>query len=252
MITSSIAADFNSHFKVVFADADALKEEAYRIRYQVYCQELGYEDPDEFPDGLEKDGYDAHSRHCLLLHRSSGLYAGCIRLVLPDPDNPDAGLPYEKICAGELHPELMEGVPATRQLLGEYSRLAVPEQFRRRKGEKLTLVGNLGTVSLGPNDMRRFAHIPLGLYLAAAAVAVASGLDGVVAMMQPRGARHLRRFGMVYTQIGNIVDHRGPRAPFYCSRKTLFKYIDPGMRKLLDDILCEMPGSLTTGIESMR
>jgi N-acyl amino acid synthase of PEP-CTERM/exosortase system len=250
MITSLIASDFNKYFKVIFADAPELKEKVYRIRYQVYCRELGYERSDEFPDGLEKDGFDARSRHCLLLHRSSGVYAGCIRLVLPDPSNPTAGLPFEKTCAGELHPELVEPILATRHLLGEYSRLAVPERFRRRRGEKLTRVGNLDTPPPKPDELRQFMHIPLGLYLAGAAVAVASGLDGVVAMMEPRLARHLQRFGMIYQQVGNIVDHRGPRAPFYCSRETLFRYLDSGMRKLLDDLLDEMPVTLMTGTDA--
>lgn len=251
MITSLIASDFNKYFKIIFADTPELKEVVYRIRYQVYCHELRYEDADQFPDGLEKDSYDAHSRHCLLLHRSSGVYAGCIRLVLPDLDNPKAGLPFEQACAGELHPELVEPILATRHLLGEYSRLAVPERFRRRRGEKTTPLGNLETPAPTREELRQFMHIPLGLYLAGAAVAVAWGLDGVIAMMEPRLARHLQRFGMVYQQVGNVVDHRGPRAPFYCNRETLFKNLDPGVRTLLDELLGEAPASLMTGTGSM-
>ena len=249
MITPLIASEFSKYFKVIFADEPELREEVYRIRYQVYCRELRYEDADQFPDGLERDSYDVHSRHCLLLHRSSGVYAGCIRLVLPDLCNPKAGLPFEQTCAGELHPELVEPIFATRHLLGEYSRLAVPERFRRRKGERNTPLGDLDMPVPKPEELRQFMHIPLGLYLAGAAVAVASGLDGVVAMMEPRLARHLKRFGMIYQQVGNVVDHRGPRAPFYCNRATLFEYLDPGMRKLLDDLLGDVPASLMTGTD---
>ncbi len=241
MITPSITSTFSNYFQIIFADTPELKEEVYRIRYEVYCRELRYENASEFPDGLEKDVYDERSRHCLLLHRSSGFYAGCIRLVLPDPASREAIFPFEHSCAGKLHQELAGPVFAQRHLLGEYSRLAVPEQFRRRKGEKHTQLGNLEIPAAKPEELRQFMHIPFGLYLAGAAVAVSSGLGGVVAMMEPRLARHLKRFGMIYQQIGEVVDHHGPRAPFYCSRETLFKYLDPEIRKMLDDLVAEVP-----------
>ena len=246
MITPSIASAFNKYFRIIFADTPELKKEVYRIRYEVYCQELHYEDANEFPDGLENDVYDVRSSHCLLQHRSSGLYAGCIRLVLPDPINPKAIFPFEQSCAGRLHPELVKPVFAQRHLIGEYSRLAVPEQFRRRKGEKNTQLGNLEMPAIKTEESRQFMHIPFGLYLAGAAIAVSSGLEGVVAMMEPRLARHLKRFGMIYQQVGDVVDHHGPRAPFYCSRDTLFKHLDPEIRRMLDELIAEVPTYLNT------
>ena len=246
MITPSIASAFNKYFRVIFADTPELREEVYRIRYEVYCRELGFEDANEFPDGLEKDVYDVRSRHCLLQHRSSGLYAGCIRLVFTDPVNPETPFPFEQSCAGKLHPELGKQVLAHRHLLGEYSRIAVPEQFRRRKGEKHTQLGNLESPAIKLEESRQFMHIPFGLYLAGAAIAVSSGLEGVVAMMEPRLARHLKRFGMIYQQVGEIVDHHGSRAPFYCSRNTLFKHLDPEIRKMLDDLIVEVPAYVKT------
>jgi N-acyl amino acid synthase of PEP-CTERM/exosortase system len=246
MMNASIASAFSNYFQIIFADTPELKEEVYRIRYEVYCKELGYEDADDYPDGLENDVYDGRSVHCLLLHRSSGSYAGCIRLVLPDPINRETTFPFEYSCAGKLHEELVKPVFAHRHLLGEFSRLAVPEKFRRRKGEKQTQLGDLGIAAVKPDERRQFMHIPFGLYLAGAAIAVSSGLQGVVAMMEPRLARHLKRFGMIYQQMGDVVDHRGPRAPFYCSRATLFKYLDPEIRKILDDLVAEIPTHLNS------
>ena len=244
MVDASISSAFNKYFRVIFADTPELKQEVYRIRYEVYCRELRYEDANEFPDGLEVDGFDARSRHCLLQHRSTGLYAGCIRLVFPDPINPEAVFPFERSCVGKLHAEEVKPILANRRLLGEYSRLAVPEQFRRRKGEQNNPLGNLENDSRSPEESRRFILIPLGLYLAGAAIAVSSGLEGVVAMMEPRLARHLKRFGMIYQQVGDVVDHHGPRAPFYCSRDTLYKYLNPEIRKMLDDLLNEVSTDL--------
>ena len=244
MVTPSISSAFNQYFRVIFADTPELREEVYRIRYQVYCRELRYEDENEFPDGLEVDVFDVRSRHCLLQHRSSGLYAGCIRLVFPDPVDSGSVFPFENSCAGKLHPELVKPVFAHRHLLGEYSRLAVPEQFRRRKGEQNSQLGSLELPEVKPEESRQFVLIPLGLYLAGAAVAVSSGLEGVVAMMEPRLARHLKRFGMIYQQVGEVVDHHGPRAPFYCSRSTLFKHLNPEIRIMLDGLVAEVPTHL--------
>jgi len=247
MLTSAIAKAFNDYFEIVFADTPELREEVFRIRYQVYCQELQYEPASEHVDGMERDAYDARSQHCLLLHRSSGRYAGCIRLVMPDPGDRSEKLPFETICADALYPDLVEPIFAKRHLLGEYSRLAVPEEFRRRKEDKGHPLGNIDMPATNRFEQRQFAHIPLGLYLAGAAIGVRMGLDGVVAMMEPRLARHLRRFGMIYEQIGDVVDYHGPRAPFYCNRETLFKHLDSEMKKMMTDLIADVPPLLDTG-----
>lgn len=249
MLTSAIASAFNNYFQIVFADTPALRDEVYKIRYQVYCQELQYEPASQNKDGLEQDVYDVRSQHCLLLHRSTGRYAGCIRLVMPDPADQAAKLPFEKLCADSLYPDIAEPIFAKRHLLGEYSRLAVPEEFRRRKEDKGHPLGNFDMVSYTQFEQRQFQHIPLGLYLAGAAVAVRMGLDGVIAMMEPRLARHLKRFGMIYEQIGDVVDHHGPRAPFYCSRYTLFKNLDREMKRMMTDLIPDVPELLDTGTD---
>ena len=66
-------------------------------------------------------------------------------------------------------------------------------------------------------------------------------------MMEPRLARHLKRFGMIYEQVGDVVDHRGQRAPYYCNRRLLFKYLHPEIRKMLNELLSELPAGLMTG-----
>ena len=39
----SIAKNFNQFFQIKFADTKLLREEAFKIRYGVYCDELGWE-----------------------------------------------------------------------------------------------------------------------------------------------------------------------------------------------------------------
>jgi N-acyl amino acid synthase of PEP-CTERM/exosortase system len=91
-----------------------------------------------------------------------------------------------------------------------------------------------------PGELRQFNHIPLGLYLACCAVSILTGLDGVFAMMEPRLARHLQRFGIIFQQMGQIVDHHGPRAAFYISQKTLLRNLNPEVNKLLNSLLADM------------
>lgn len=224
---------FHRYFRVVAANTDALRDEVYRLRYEVYCRELGYEDPSAFPDGREIDAHDAHALHCLLLHRPSGVYAGCVRLVRPDPLAPAAPLPFEKVCAGRLWPSGLETVTAERSRIGEISRLAVPARFRRRQGEKGSPGGVLpekGKAGRG----RRTPPIALGLYLAAAAAGLREGLEGVFALMEPKLARRLHGYGIHFRQVGEAVEHRGERAPFYIDRAGLYAHISPLVRGLLE------------------
>ena len=43
------------NFKFLEADSEDLKSKIFRLRYEVYALEFGFENPDEFPDNFEKD-----------------------------------------------------------------------------------------------------------------------------------------------------------------------------------------------------
>jgi len=249
MPTPSISQLFHRYFQVVLADSQTLREEVYRIRYEVYCQEFKYERAADFSDGLERDAFDAQrSHHCLLLHRESGLFAGCVRLVVNDPANLDELLPFEEGCNGSLNNPDITPMLAMRSRIGEISRLAVPSTFRRRRSDIGTSpLGDLAIPDFSHNERRCFPHIPMGLYLAAAAIGLKKNLGGVFAVMEPRLARHLRRFGIVFQQAGEIIDYHGERAVFYIDRDGLFKHLQPEIRGLLDTILGDLETSLKTG-----
>jgi N-acyl amino acid synthase of PEP-CTERM/exosortase system len=83
-------------FDVVAANGPALIDDALRLRYQVYCVEHSYENPASFPDGRERDGYDAHPRQAILIHRPTGTSIGTVRLVLPRARQK---LPIEEVLA---------------------------------------------------------------------------------------------------------------------------------------------------------
>ena len=234
-----MSASFHDYFQVLAADSADLQDEVYRIRYEVYCRELAYEDAARFPDQRERDEFDLQARHCLLRHRGSGEYAGCVRLIARHALDDSARLPLEKHCWQSLDPALMHELRARGARYGEISRLAVPSRFRRRKGEQDSPIG-AGEESSQVEDQRRSPHIALGLYMAATSIGLDAGLDGVFAMMEPRLARHLKRFGIEFQQAGGVMEYHGQRAAYYISRDGLFEGLHPEIEALLFSIKADL------------
>ena len=249
MPNPSISQLFHRYFQVVLADTPTLRKEVYQIRYEVYCQEFKFERAANFSDGLERDAFDTQrSHHCLLLHRESGLFAGCVRLVVNDPAMLEELLPFEEGCNTSLNNPNITPMLAERSKIGEISRLAVPSIFRRRHSDPDSPIGDLSIPDFSHNERRCFPHIPMGLYLAAAAIGLKKNLDGVFAVMELRLARHLRRFGIIFQQASDVIDYHGQRAVFYIDRDGLFKHLQPEIKDLLDTILgdletCQMTGT---------
>lgn len=231
-----LVTPYREYFQILYADTEALRNRAYALRYQVYCQELGWESPDGFPDGHEKDRFDDASLHCILVHRPSGLDAGTVRLVYTLADSPEPCLPLTAHYDSRLYNSEFSPLNVPKGTYGEISRLALIERFRRRPGEHNTPDGGPENFQWTPTDRRRFPHIALGLYLAAATVGLSQGLNAVYAMMEPRLARHLHFGGIFFEQVGEAVEFRGQRAPFYLSRSMLFDHLETPLRALLDAI----------------
>lgn len=232
-----LVTPYHEYFNIKLADTDELRDRVFRLRYDVYCRELGWEDPAAFPDGREIDEFDDTSIHCLLIHRPSGRDAGAVRLVRPGPDSPEPCLPLLAHYDHALFNSDQSPLKQSKGCFGEISRLALREQFRRRPGERDSPDGH------GPelfdwtqDDRRRFPHIALGLYLAAATVGLSEGMSGVYAMMEPRLARHLHFGGIYFEPVGEAIEFRGARAPFYISRAMLFKNLTPPLLALLEAI----------------
>jgi len=243
MATNDLTTSFQKYFKIILAHTPELRNEVYRIRYDVYCHELQYESAEDNPGGLEKDIYDDHSYHCLLLHRPSKQFAGCVRLVYHDPENLQAPLPFEAKFKDIVHQRYAEEILPQRGKFGEISRLAVPASFRRRKSDAGSIIGDISAQPATSQGQRRFPYIPLGLYLAAAAVGVTLGLNAF-AVIEPRLARHMARFGIVFQQAGEIIEYRGKRAPFYIDRHELCKTLQQPVRCLFDSIQADISTAL--------
>lgn len=232
---------YREFFSITLADTDELRKEVFRLRYEVYCNELGWESAANFPDQLERDIYDDASRHCLLLHKRSAAYAGTVRMVMTHDSDLEPPIPLVSHCGDNLFDGPLRPDRMPIGSYGEISRLALRSEFRRRSGEQSNAEGH------GPNlfewsqdERRRFPHIALGLYLGASAVGLADGATGVYAMMEPRLARHLRFAGIRFEQAGEPLDFHGTRAPYYISRTALFRHLSRPLRKLLYAIAEDM------------
>jgi len=239
MTSSALVASFAKYFRVVLANSPALQDEVFRVRFKVYCMEMRTEPQERFLDGREYDAFDEFAAHCLLQHRSSGLYAGCVRLVYSDPVKSPL-LPVEAFCGDSLFPHIASAVLPNRGSYGEISRLAVPAEFRRRSGEQNTAIPMTLDVGEAPHsgDRRERSLITMGLFLAATALGLIRGLDGVFAMMEPRLARYLKQFGLEFAQVGNVVEYHGQRAAHYITKDGLKLHGD--VAALLDHIAAEI------------
>lgn len=221
-VTETINGSFLQNFEIVSADTPALIDEAHKLRYQVYCEEKGFEDPARYPDGREYDEYDARSVHSLIRHRDSGIYVGVVRLVLPERGNPHALLPMEQHChlnLAKTHP-LLAALP--RDAVGEISRFSVSKMFRRRIAEEGLIYGVSGNDGVHPCfDRRLLPHITLGLIAAFIRMCAQHNVHYCYAVMEPTLLRFLSRFGIQFSTLGEAVDYRGLRVPAFITAGNL-------------------------------
>ena len=207
---SNLGAAFRTYFSVVPALTDELRDHAYRIRHQVYCEELKFEP--ERPDRRESDEYDAHSLHCLVRSVASGQYVGCTRLVLARPGDLAYPLPFEKTCAKTIDRMIVDPLALPRESIAEVSRLAIVSGYRRRRGEQES-PAPVTAESFGTQSRPRFPYLAIGLYLGTIELAALHGVQTLFLLSEPILVRHFATLGVKIKQIGGAVEHRGTRVP---------------------------------------
>jgi len=241
----NIAEHFTQFLEPQVAVNDALKEEAFRIRHNVYCEELAFEDVKE--GGQEKDEFDEQSIFSLIKHKPSSIYTSCVRVVRIQKEG--QLLPIEKFCMGsitneELHPERFN-----RTEICEISRLAVKSDFRRRKTDQFkgSGTGVIQETSYSEVELRCFPFIAIGLYMAAATMAIDTGIRHVYVMMEPRLARSMSFVGIKFQPLGDPIEYHGLRAPYYINPEIFLSNLSPGFQNLYKAIehdICDQIDSL--------
>lgn len=203
---------FGRYFEVVPVKTDAQLLQALQLRYQVYCVETGFEDARQHPDALERDHYDARSVHSLLIYRETGQVAGTVRLVLPDPADPEAPFPVESHC-GALIRRPVSG--PHRQQLAEISRFCISREFKRRLAETGSPWGGAASVDERLTQRRMIPHITVGLFTGIVRMSAEHGIRYWYAVMEPTLLRFLQRFGIHFESIGPLVNYHGERQPCF-------------------------------------
>ncbi len=196
---------------MVPATTDTLKESAYRLRYQVYCLETGFESPEQYPYGLETDEYDACSEHYLIRHRKSGAYAATTRLILPDLNTPERPFPIETRCQIRRS-GLLAKIPRNR--IAEVSRFCVASDFKRRPGEQGTIAGaetHNWQHPVGVDERRAWPHLTVALIACLHKINVRHGTTHWYSFIEPSFFRLLSLLGIYFTPIGPLTEYHGKR-----------------------------------------
>ncbi len=209
--SASLVADFQRYFDLQLATTPSQLENVYRIRYRVYCEEFHYEPVEAFPDQMERDDFDANSKHCLVVHRATGMPAGCARLVFADEQSL---LPMEKYCSSAIDQDIVRAFDGRRRTICEFSRLGVDGAFRRRPGEDASRFGEISALDCSKREQRTFSLIAVATILSAFALSELIERPHCFAMMEPFLPRLLRRSGIVVHSAGREIEYHGTRSPF--------------------------------------
>lgn len=225
-------------FKFIEASAQELKNQIFRLRYEVYALEFGFENPYDFPDKLEQDEYDAHSIHFAALNEYDEVI-GTVRMILDS----EKGFPVEQ--ASEITD--FKDKPAPKYIT-EVSRLAVSKSMRRRPedgmhGVESYITKSQGGVSDVPNknnpaiEKRQKPVIILGLYKTVYLKCKELGITHMYMITEDKLFHALYKFGFVFTQVGKPVEYHGKRTPYATSWDTIERHMNKHHKDLLDFLL---------------
>lgn len=199
-----------------FASEDAIRPEelaqAYRLRFQVYCREHPFEDPDAFPDEQERDAHDDLARHCLLRYRPTGEAVGTVRMILPQLNRLERSFPLQAVCT-EAKVRDPESFPVAR--MAEVSRFCVTKQFRKRAQDFAYPATYDADDVFAAMKRRVIPNMMLGLIEGLVRMSGEEGVHYWCAMMEPCLLRLLARIGIHFDPLGDLVDHHGRRQPCY-------------------------------------
>jgi N-acyl amino acid synthase of PEP-CTERM/exosortase system len=233
----SIAASFDRYFSVRLAENATDLRLAQGIRYRVYCEEFGYENPDDCPGELETDEYDARSVHALVMHRETGKAAACVRMVPTQPGVKGFQLPFEKFCGDSVDAGFVESLQLDRSTVCEISRLAVDGAFRRRgPQERLTRFGHVEHMDFSAQERRTLPLIAVSAFLAATAITDHTRYTNVFAMMEPFLPRLMARSGIHFQRAGSDIEYHGNRAPYFTTTQSALETMNSHLRELYDVI----------------
>ena len=200
-------------FRILPANTSDLLDHVFRLRFQVYCLERGFEKATDYPDGRERDDDDRRSSHFLVLYRGTryrqDTAVGTVRLILP---RRGVELPVIKLLPHDEPRKI--GLPINST--AEVSRFAVPRWFRRQLGHDIG--AHVGDAAATDGiDRLAFELLNFWLVRGITRMTAASDITHIVAMMEPALLRLLHRLGIYFQPMGGMVEHHGLRQPVWAA-----------------------------------
>ncbi len=208
--TQSLYFLYNSLFECVVADTEALIDECYKLRYQVYCLENQFEAPDPEKGEYERDEYDGHSIHALLRYRQTGEYIGTARLIMNEEDSPKR-IPAFDICDdhGIQLPNHLYNAPCA-----EISRFCISKNFRRRVTDNM-VTSAYSARELADMRMRIIPCMAVGLMAMVFKLCANNDIHQACAVVEPSLIRMLDKLGIHFKHVGAPIEYHGARQVTY-------------------------------------
>lgn len=192
-------------------DDPQLMDEIYKLRYKVYCDEWGFERPEDHPDGIEIDDFDKHSVHFAAFREEDGRMIGTVRLICSS----EMGFPLFSHCSVDADLSFLG-----EHAVGEISRLAISKELRRRRPDKALYDGEMqeleeDTTPLAIRERRKNENaIVLGLYRCLYKESIERGMTHLYAVMARGLFLLLKKISINFSQIGPEVEYHGSRTPY--------------------------------------
>ncbi len=199
---------FDETFRVCFADTQFGVALHQRIRYQVFCLDKGFEDPEAFSSAEETDAWDDQSAHFIVQNRHTHQWVAATRLVLPAPDRP---LPVDSLDVFDR-----DVLDDPRRLVGEISRFCIISNRSdvEVNSDLQPAPDSLAAWGVGTVGRKQQFEVTLGMIRAAGIYALKRNIDYCVLLITHPFARMLRTLGVTLQQAGPATDYRGMRTPY--------------------------------------
>ncbi|HNR14500.1 MAG TPA: PEP-CTERM/exosortase system-associated acyltransferase [Thermodesulfobacteriota bacterium] len=202
-------------FRFVEVCSEELRKATYRLRYQVFVEEYGFEAHEDHPSGYETDSYEDHSIHFAALDDEDKV-VGTIRLVLPSAN----GLPIAH-AVSSLMTDCMSDQGTG---IAEISRLAVDKTCRRRQEDGLFGVESYLLESEGGilpdtepvpenHGRRRRPVIILGLFRIMYYASKQRDISHWYMIGEKKLYCALKKYGFSFRQLGAPLEYHGIRIP---------------------------------------
>lgn len=204
-----LAKMFDENFRVCFADTPYGVALHQRIRYQVFCLDRGFEDPEAFSAARETDAWDEQSAHFIVQSRETNLWVAATRVVLPGSG---CLLPADAIDA--LHRDRLKDPAAP---IAEISRFCIIRNRPAEAGEVDPHEGALVAVpawGIGPVGKTERFEVTVGMIRTFIVFLLKRNFAYAVMLVTDAFARLLRKLGFVTRQVGPATEHRGVRIAY--------------------------------------